>query len=96
MRSRLFFRGGPRDIRGGVSGKYQKASPAVTFLSRGYPGPILSHDHFSDGDLSGRPVPENDPVEVVPTPDKIPCLIRYFRKIPIFIRKKPCNLAGFG
>jgi len=34
-------------------------------------------------------------VEAVPTPDKISCLNRYFRKIGVFIRKKPCNLAGF-
>jgi hypothetical protein len=36
------------------------------------------------------------PVEAVPTPDKIPCLNRYFRKIAVLMRKKPCNLAGFG
>jgi hypothetical protein len=36
------------------------------------------------------------PVETVPTPDKILCLNRYFLKIVVLMRKKPCNLAGFG
>lgn len=54
------------------------------------------HDLFSDGDPYKETCPGNSPVEVVPTPDKILCLNRYFRKIAVLIRKKPCNLAGFG
>jgi hypothetical protein len=34
------------------------------------------------------------PVETMPTPDNISCIDRYFQKIIVLIRKKPCTLAG--
>jgi hypothetical protein len=36
------------------------------------------------------------PVGMVPTPDKIAIITGIFRKILLFIRKKPCNIAGLG
>jgi hypothetical protein len=33
-------------------------------------------------------------VETMPTPDNISCIHRYFQKIIVLIRKKPCTLAG--
>ena len=54
------------------------------------------HGPFSDG----GPVTGNfslmPPVEVVPTPDKILSINRSFREKGVLMRKKPCNLAGFG
>jgi hypothetical protein len=54
------------------------------------------HDQFSDGDPYKETCLGIFPVEMVPTPDKISSLNRYFRKTAVLIRKKPCNLAGFG
>ena len=46
-------------------------------------------------EFSGRIRVWKAPVEVVPTPDKIPHKNRYFQKRIVLIGKKPCNLAAF-
>ncbi|MGB7789445.1 hypothetical protein [Methanoregula sp.] len=54
-----------------------------------------SRSSFSDGDTYGWNIRKFSPVEMVPTPGKIPFLNRCFVKIPDLTRKKPCILAGF-
>jgi len=58
-------------------------------------GPTVFHDQFSVGGVPGRKSVPEVPVEVVPTPDKIIDINRYFLKRGIFDKKKPCNLAAF-
>jgi hypothetical protein len=48
----------------------------------------------TDNDLSYRKITGKFPVEAMPTPDNISYIHRYFQKIVVFIRKKPCTLAG--
>ena len=58
-------------------------------------GHTVSHDLFSDGEFPGWIRMRNVPVKMVPTPDKILFIIRYFLKRVVLIGKKPCNLAAF-
>jgi len=58
-------------------------------------GPTVFHDQFSVGEVLGRKSVLEVPVEVVPTPDKIIDINRYFLKRGVLIKKKPCNLAAF-
>jgi len=58
-------------------------------------GPTVFYDRFSVGGVTGRKSVREVPVEVVPTPDKIIDINRYFVKRAVLIEKKPCNLAAF-
>jgi len=48
------------------------------FIKGGGAGPALFHDPVSDGEFPGRIRVRKVPVEMVPTPDKILCINRYF------------------
>ena len=48
----------------------------------------------TDNDLEYGKMTEKSPVGTMPTPDNISYILRYFQKIVVLIRKKPCTLAG--
>jgi hypothetical protein len=65
-------------------------------LEKGVRGDTLFVTHAPMEKPGAGSCPGIFPVGMVPTPDKIAIITGIFRKILLFIRKKPCNIAGLG
>jgi hypothetical protein len=73
----------------------QPLNPGVPFIKGVCAGPTVSHDPFSDGEVSVWISVQEVPVEMVPILSTIFFLNRYFWKRAVLNGKKPAHLAAF-